>query len=160
MAAPKNKKKETRGRPSKYSAIYAPMVAEMLARSGMIDKQMAEYMSVSEWTINNWKNKHPEFAEAIKRGKDEPDDKVEASLLRSALGYTEDEVTAEKDENGNIVKQHLTRRYFAPNVTAQIFWLKNRRPERWRDRREIDHVVDDPLEKFAKAVDRYFGNDR
>jgi transcriptional regulator with XRE-family HTH domain len=146
------KAKKKAGRPSKYSTVYGPLLGEFMARAGMIDREIAERMGITEQTLNNWKKAHPEFGKALKKGKEEPDDKVEASLLRSALGFQQDEFIQDRDADGNVLRTHLTKRYIAPNVVAQIFWLKNRRPETWRDKQEIQHLVDDPLEKFAKAL--------
>ena len=134
-----------------------------MARCGMIDKDMAKYIGIAESTFHKWKTDHPEFADALTKGKEEPDDKVEAALLRTALGSTFDEIVQDREpvedpeHPGKFIEKtirtHLTRRHLAPNVAAQIFWLKNRRPDRWRDKQEIEIDMDnDPLMKFAEAM--------
>ena len=131
--------KHAGGRPSKYKPEYC-MVAEAYARLGWTDAQIAEKMGISVATITNWKKDYPEFLASLKAGKEEPDDTVERSLYERATGYV----------NKNAVKIFMPagakgpvyapyEEYFAPDVTAQIFWLKNRRPATWRDKQEVEH---------------------
>jgi len=109
-----------------------------MARAGLIDAEIAEELKVSVATVHNWKNKHPEFIDALKRGKAIPDDKVELSLYQRALGYEYVETTREAKEGELEVTKTVTKQQ-APDVIAQIFWLKNRRPERWRDVQRVEH---------------------
>ena len=93
-------------------------------------------MGISERTLNNWKQKYPEFKEALNVGKIDPDDKVERSLYERAVGYffPTVKIFKVKGEPPCIVRfmEHVP-----PDVTAQIFYLKNRRPKIWRDRHEL-----------------------
>jgi transposase-like protein len=107
------------------------------ARDGLIDKEIAARIGVSQQTLWNWRNKYPELGEALKRGKEVIDAEVENSLLKRALGYTYDEVTEIESEQGFTRK--VIRKHVAPDTTAQIFWLKNRKPAQWRDKQEIKH---------------------
>lgn len=127
------------GRPTKYRKEYC-LAAEAFARLGLTDAQMAEKFEVSESTLHLWKKDHPEFSEAQKRGKEEPDNQVERSLFERATGYV----------NKNAVKIFMPanaeepvyapyEEHIAPDVTACIFWLKNRRPDKWRDKQEMEH---------------------
>lgn len=160
MAKSKTKtKKKPTGRPSKYSSIYVPKLANLMARNGMIDKDMAKFLGVAESTFHKWKNDHPEFAEALTKGKEEPDDKVEAALFRNAIGFAEDEITQDRKPDPNnpgqeiVIRTHLNRRYIAPSVAAQIFWLKNRRPDRWKDKQDFNvEFESDPLAQFAEGL--------
>ena len=81
------------------------------ARDGLTDEQIAKNMNIGLTTFYEWKKRYPEFRESLKENKDVVDRKVENALLKNAL-------------NGN--------------VTAQIFWLKNRKPNEWREKREIE----------------------
>jgi len=103
------------------------------ARDGLTDEQIAANMGIGTSTLYRWKNKHREIREALKKGKDAVDREVENALLRRALGYTykEEAVT----NKGEVVE--ITR-YEPPNVTAIIFWLKNRKPDVWRDKQDIN----------------------
>ena len=152
------KQEAKRGRPSKYNSALMPKLAEMMARMGMIDKDMAVYIGIAESTFHKWKKDHPEFADALTIGKEEPDGKVEAALYTTALGTTYDEITQQRKPNPEtgeevVTGTVLTRRHVAPSVAAQIFWLKNRRPDRWRDKQELDiDMENDPLLKFAEGL--------
>ena len=108
---------------------------EGMARDGLTDKQMAHNIGIAESTLNEWKNRFPEFKESLKRGKEVVDREVESALLKTALGfyYTEEQVT----NSGGVV---TTKKYAKPNTTAQIFWLKNRKQVEWRDKQEIEQT--------------------
>ena len=95
------KKPETRGRPTKYNASWAPRMALIMASSGMIDKDMAESMGVHKSTFDKWKNDHPEFGKALTKGKQGPNEELEAALFKSGKGYFVDEVTQYHDTDGN-----------------------------------------------------------
>jgi len=73
-------------------------------------------------------------------GKDEADNRVERSLYARATGYSYDAVKIFHTKDGKIIKVPYTE-HVPPDVTAQIYWLKNRRPDRWRDVQNIDHAV-------------------
>ena len=93
-------------------------------------------------TLYEWKKKYPEISEALKKGKEVIDRQVENALLKRALGYEYEEVKQiiEKDEKGKDRKRiEKTVKQVAPDTTAQIFWLKNRKPDEWRDRQNIEH---------------------
>ena len=123
------------GRPTKFKDEYCEQ-ATNYCLLGATDKQLADFFGVSEQTINTWKKEHPEFLESIKRGKDRADAEVAQSLFHRATGYSHDE---DKIFNNNgeplIVK---TKKFYPPDTVAGIFWLKNRRSEEWRDKKEID----------------------
>ncbi|MCI6468135.1 MAG: helix-turn-helix domain-containing protein [Faecalicatena sp.] len=113
------------------------------ARDGLTDKQIAHNIGVTEQTLNNWKNNYPSFFESLKRGKEVIDRQVENALLKRALGYNYDEVTQEIFKNPETGETELkvtkvVTKQVSPDTTAQIFWLKNRKPEEWRDRKDLD----------------------
>lgn len=109
------------------------------ARDGLTDEQIAHNAGITATTLYDWKNRFPEISEALKRGKEVVDIQVENALLKRALGYKYDEVTREKvkDPVTGFSCLSITKKVtkeVAPDVTAQIFWLKNRRPDKWRDK--------------------------
>ncbi|EAO54739.1 Phage protein [Bacillus thuringiensis serovar israelensis ATCC 35646] len=109
-----------------------------------IDEQIALTWVLLAFTLHNWRKKHPIMDQAVRRGKEVVDREVENALLKRALGYTYEEVTVEKqqvseDDDFQDVETKRVKRQVAPDTTAVIFWLKNRKPDAWRDRREIDH---------------------
>lgn len=105
------------------------------ARDGLTDEQIAKNMGVSAATLYNWKKSYLEILEALKKGKEVVDYEVENALLKRALGYEYIE-TKTKTESGVITEVTTTTKQVVPDVTAQIFWLKNRKPEEWKDKRE------------------------
>lgn len=131
--APAVSVKRGRGQPSAYRPEYAEW-AEKLAKLGATDKELAESFEVSEATVNNWKSAHPEFLDSIKKGRAIADAEVASKLFHRATGYEhpEDDI---KSVNGEIVITPTVKHY-PPDTTAAIFWLKNRRPDLWRDKIE------------------------
>lgn len=98
------------------------------ARDGLTDEQIAHNMGVTRSTLNNWKIRFPDILDALKEGKEVVDRLVENALLKRALGYEYDEITYEL----GIETKRVTRQV-VPDTTAQIFWLKNRKPDKWRN---------------------------
>lgn len=110
---------------------------EAYARDGLTDEQIAHNMGISPATLYNYKRDHLEILEALKKGKEVVDIQVENALLKRALGYSYEEKKVEVSEEGTKVTK--TIKEVVPDTTAQIFWLKNRRPDRWRDKQDIEH---------------------
>lgn len=139
----------------KYSEWLEPeklIIIEGWARDGLTDKQIAKNIGVSEQTLNVWKNRFPSFLESLKKGKEVVDREVENALLKRALGYEYTEVKTE-EEFGEVTKKTTTVKKVIPDTTAQIFWLKNRRPDKWRDKQEYeDHSDIDKLDQILKEV--------
>lgn len=118
---------------------------EAWARDGLTDEQIAHNMGISTATLYNWKKNYLEILEALKKGKDIVDIQVENALLDKALGITKTlkkpiKVKEVLYDNGKRVseKERIEyadeETYIPPDTTAQIFWLKNRRPDTWRDK--------------------------
>lgn len=150
------------GRPSVYKDTY-PKLAFKIALLGATDVDLANVFDVTEQTINAWKKDHEEFFLALKKGKLEADAKVSKSLFKRANGFRFNEVTLERFENtivddfGNISKEPGTKiktvkKLVIPDTTAQIFWLKNRQPDKWRDQKDVKHSNDpeNPLIDYSK----------
>lgn len=113
------------------------------ARDGLSNEQIAHNMGITFQTLYKWQDKYSELREALKKGKEVVDREVENALLKRALGYEYDEVTQEPvtDKDTGITEMRVTKRVtkqIVPDVTAQIFWLKNRKPNEFRDKRDVD----------------------
>lgn len=124
----------------KYQAWLEPdklILLEAWARDGLTDEQIATKMGICRDTLIQWKKKYPDISDTLKKGKDVVDIQVENALLKRALGYEYEEVS-EKYEMGILVEKKVTKKQVVPDTTAQIFWLKNRKPDEWRDKREVD----------------------
>ena len=120
------------------------------ARDGLIEKQIAKNMGVAESTLRNWKNIFPEIAEALRKGKEVVDREVENALYKSALGFMQkvkkpvrireveyDPKSGKKIRESEKWVQVEEEVYIPPQVTAQIFWLKNRKPDQWREKNDL-----------------------
>ena len=123
-------------RPTKFKEEYIPQ-AEKLCKLGATDMEIADFLEVDVRTLYRWKGENEAFCQALKAGKEVADARVERSLFARANGYEHDEVDI-RVVAGEI-KQTPIRKYYPPDTTAAIFWLKNRRPAEWRDKQEIEH---------------------
>lgn len=142
------------------------------ARDGLVNEQIANEIGIHPSTLYDWQKKYPEIAETLKRGKDVIDRQVENALLKRALGYEYEEVTQErvlkKDVKGEpmtdlhgfpiseMVTTKIVTKQVVPDTTAQIFWLKNRKPHEWRDKRDIEHsgAVNTGLSKLDSILEQ------
>ncbi|QZY56698.1 DNA-packaging protein [Crassaminicella profunda] len=109
------------------------------ARDGLTDEQIAHNLGIAVSTFYEYKKKHSEFSEALKKGKTVVDIEVENALLKRALGYKYNEVTQElkinsKTGEAELVVTKVITKEVQPDTTAEIFWLKNRKPAVWRDK--------------------------
>lgn len=110
------------------------------ARDGLTNLQIATNIGIVESTLYEWLNKHKEISESLKKGKEVTDIEVENALFKKAIGYRYDEVTHEriyfktKDEYEVVETKRVTKEVQG-DITAQIYWLKNRKPDKWRDKR-------------------------
>jgi len=127
------------GRPSSFRKEYVDQ-AFKLCLLGATDAQLADFFGVTETTINNWKHAHPEFLASLKAGKEQADATVAQSLYRRAIGYEHEavKIVADAKSGAEHVVPYIER--YPPDTTAAIFWLKNRRPGAWRDKREHEHT--------------------
>ena len=124
-------------RKTKYQNDF-PQRAEEYAKEGMTEAQIARKLGINIDSLEVYKNKYSEFSDALKRGKVQPDDEVEGSLFKSAMGFT--------GPNGT---------YYPPNPTSLIFWLKNRRREKWRDKQDVDmNMKSDPNEVTKTLIEK------
>ena len=146
---------------AKYGEWLTPeglLKIEGWARDGLTDEQIAKNMGVSVSTLNNWKNIHSDILESLKRGKEVVDREVENALLKRALGYEYTETTREavKDPDTGDVEMRVTKKVtkqVVPDTTAQIFWLKNRKPDKWRDKPGYEDTSElDKLDAILKGL--------
>ena len=137
------------------------LLLEGWARDGLTDEQIAKNIGINVATLYGWKNKYDNINNALKKGKEVVDIEVENALLKKALGFTTKikepiKVKTKKQliDKGTIEEEHIEyvdkEIYIPPDTTAQIFWLKNRRPDKWRDKWEI--VDDNAIEKLDEIL--------
>lgn len=132
-------KKHPGGRPTKYNAQFHPLLAEALARNGLINTEIAKKLDISTSTLAKWMEEHEEFSIAVKRGRNDPDDQVEQALFKKAIGFEKEAVKIFMPANAEEPVYADYLEYYAPDTAAAFIWLKNRRPEKWRDKQEIEH---------------------
>lgn len=124
------------GRPSEYRDEYVEQAAKLCAL-GATDFELANFFQVHTATIYRWKNLYPEFCEAVIAGKEAADARVERSLYNRAVGYS---FESEKvfQFQGEIIRAE-TVEHVPPDPSAALNWLKNRQPDKWRDKQEVQH---------------------
>ena len=127
------------------------LLLQAWARDGLTDEQIAKNMGIGRDTLYSWKKKYPDISDALKKGKTVVDIQVENALLKRALGYEYVEYSEECSEDG--IKKKKTVKHVIPDTTAQIFWLKNRRPDLWRDKRDLEMSgnINNPFEGVSTA---------
>ncbi len=147
---PKDFKKN--GRPSKFNDKIQAQI-KFLAEKGFIDDEIAISLGITQQTLNNWKKEHPKFFEALKDWKLTADRRVERSLYEKACGYSMPDTKFATHE-GQITDSVKYTKHIAPSDTAIIFWLKNRQPEKWRDKTEVDNIHHVTIEDFADEIQK------
>lgn len=112
------------------------------ARDGLSNKQIAQNMGIHQATLYSWIKDHDELNEALKKGKEVIDREVENALLKRALGYENEKTkTYMKDDGSGKKTKHVevTKEQVPSDTTSMIFWLKNRKPDEWNDRKQVEH---------------------
>ena len=140
MPTKKKTPAKRRGAPTKYNPDVHVQLARGLARCGYTMAEMAHEMGVGERTLYKWRTEHPELLHALNEGRALADSVIEDSLFNRAKGYRKRTVRKRKGPQGVTVEETLED--VPPDTTACIYWLKNRKPEQWRDRREVDVTAD------------------
>lgn len=127
----------------KYKEWLEPeglILLEGWARDGLTDEQIAHNMGIGIRTLYDYKEKYPQISQSLKKGKEIVDYEVENALLKKALGYKVKEQKFTKD--GELIE---IEKEIPPDTTAGIFWLKNRRPDKWRDKVENINVNEEDM---------------
>ena len=112
---------------AKWNGVKDKLIlVEGWARDGLTNEQIADNLGINQDTLYTYKKKYPEFSEALKKGKEVVDFEVENALLKNALGG---------------------------NVTAQIYWLNNRKPKQWKNKRN-DETNNDEISKVEQLLNK------
>lgn len=138
-----------KGRYQEWLTPDGLLLLEGWARDGLTDEQIAGNIGINPATLYKWIDKYGEIGKAIKKGKAPVDIQVENAMLKRAMGYDYEEVITEVYGDG---KKHIrkVKKHMPGDVTAMIFWLKNRRPDKWRDKPEMKE--DSETLKAAKQL--------
>lgn len=127
------------------------------ARDGLTDEQIAKNIGIAVRTYYEWQERFPQFRQAIKKGKAPVDIQVENALLKRALGYEYEETITEIEEvEEGRQKKHIRRirKHMPPDVGAIVFWLKNRKPGKWRDKIEAAPETENELLQSLLDLER------
>jgi transposase-like protein len=164
VAEPADEQPGVGGRPTKYDEAF-PSIAYEHCLLGATDKELAEFFGIAESTLYEWKKEYPEFSEAIKKGKAPADAQIATALFNRANGaeWVEEQAFKLKTvtyEGGKRVLEEerlevveVTRRA-PPDTTAAIFWLKNRKPEVWRDKQDLELSGEVKIPELTVVVKR------
>lgn len=138
------------GRPSEYRDEYAEQ-ARKLCELGATDQEIADFFEIDVRTVYRWKHDHDQFCQSLKAGKEIADERVERSLYQRAIGYEQDEVKIFMPGGADKPVYAPFRAKVAPDVTAGIFWLKNRRSAEWRDKQDHEHSGNIAITKIERS---------
>lgn len=136
MATPKKKHPKKGGRPTKYKPEYN-VQAYKCCLLGATNDDLAMFFDVNVDSIKEWMKHYPTFSAAIKEGRKSADNNVAQSLYRRAIGYSHKEDVIMQYQGSPVIVP--TTKKYPPDVTAAIFWLKNRQPAKWRDKQDVEH---------------------
>lgn len=105
------------------------------AKDGLTDEQIAKNIGIHVSTLYTWKKKYSEIDEALKKGKEVVDYEVENALFKRAIGYDyEERKETQEVVNGELKKKvEITKKHMPADSTSAIFWLKNRKPDKWQN---------------------------
>ena len=136
---------------SKWPEVKEKMLLiEAWIRNGLMEKDVCHNLGISEQTFNVYKHSHPELRESLKRNKEVVDITVENALYKRAIGYTTKETIEERVPiytdgavtGHEFIVTKITTKDVPPDTTSMIFFLKNRLPDMYRDRREIEKIIE------------------
>jgi hypothetical protein len=127
------------GRPTVYKPEYAP-IAHQFCLLGATNENLAQGFGVATSTIDRWIKEIPDFSGALKAGREIADAQVAHSLFQRAVGYKHKSVKLQLHRDGTWKEKEFIEHY-PPDATSAIFWLKNRRPDKWREKLDIDQTV-------------------
>jgi len=132
----KTRKAKKRGRESQYARLVEPRLEEVggWCRDGATDEELAARLGIGARSLYRYKSQFPEFRQALAESKEVADMRVIRSLYERATGYEAYKDVMGKD--GAVQRLYYT---VPADVTACIFWLKNRCPSEWRDKQELEH---------------------
>jgi hypothetical protein len=147
------------GRPAKWTELDMPSRLESVtgwAKQGSTDEEMCTMLGISTTIFYEWKNKYAEFAEAIKKGKEVSNGELINAAFKLSTGYREVvtepiKVKKQRFEDGKVLTDEEVEiveyeKYYAPQPVSNIFMVKNRFKEDYKDKHEVDSNVSGNIE--------------
>ena len=140
-----------KGKYQKWLTPDGRILLEAWARDGLTDEQIAHNMGIARDTLYAWKTKYPDISDALKKGKEVVDIEVENALLKRAKGFAYLEQKTEIDLMG---RKTITKtvKQVAPDVGAAVFWLKNRKPDTWREKPMGADASEDQINRNIQSI--------
>lgn len=126
------------------------------AACGCSNEQIARNMGINARTLQRWIEKHSQICQAIKKGRARSIEAIENALFKNAIGDVYEETEVVETLKDGSTRSKVTRKRMKPDTTAQIFYLKNRAPDRWSDRKDLS--IDDMREqqaRFAELLEQF-----
>lgn len=125
------------GRPHEYSPDICERVRQWCTL-GATDFEVSQFLGIAEFTLRRWRVENPDLNAAMAVGKEALDERVEKSLFHRAVGYNY-ETEEVFQYQGEVVRAKVVK-HVPPDVTAQMKWLGNRNPNRWKDKQQVEHT--------------------
>lgn len=159
---PKRGGRSKAGRPTHFGDVTREIIKKLVTR-GFTDEEVAQCLKIKPQTYYNWQKKHPKFFESVKDWKNGADEKVEKSLYERACGYTHPDTKPQWVETTEIIDGEAVKvgkwvyadlvKHYPPDTPAITLWLKNRKPDEWRDKVDHEHTGRDggPIEQIVNT---------
>ena len=122
------------------------ILLEGWSRDGYAYRDIAKQIGITVKQLRRWRKEYPEITNALSKGREVTDYKVESALLKSALGYTTKETTIVsvlKDGQMVEAKRQTVIKEVAPSVSACQVWLYNRMPDKWKNKNARSNIIDE-----------------
>lgn len=136
---------------TKYKECYNDR-AYKLAKIGATNALIAKKLKVNISTLFNWTKTHPGLKDSIICGRTEFESEVERALMKRAVGFTFNETKTIYNKDDDVITKHVTSKYYPPETSAAVFWLKNKFPDRWKERVESTVGLNDVTRSFLEQV--------
>lgn len=137
--------KKERGRPTLLNKQLKEIAVRLASEKGMTIKEMASKLGIGRSTLFLYLQQDKDLLDAVKGAMEMADDLVEISLYRRATGYTHAEEKIFYDSERGRVVRAKTVKHYAPDTGAAQWWLRNRRPEQWSEKPEVDESDEKPI---------------
>lgn len=148
MAAKRKPKKHAGGRPTVWKDAFCEL-ARKRCLLGCTNTELADFLGVSLSSVELWIRTKPKFSRSLQAGREGGDTLVANAMYQRACGYTHPEEQLFQFQ-GNVIRAQTTRHY-PPDTEAARFWLRNRHPDKWRDK-PVATDVDDRLNEIADLL--------
>lgn len=144
---------------TKYETIVEPNLTliERWKRNGISEEEIATKLGLAYSTFRLYAKQKSALSAVLKKGAEIVDTEVENALLKRALGYSFMETTQERNQQGELVTTKVVTKHIVPDTAAQIFWLKNRAADKWRDKPVEDSNEEDKSISVTLSIEDLSG---